>query len=206
MQFTSSIVALLAATSAAFVSAATFNVTVGDGGELAFNPNQVTAAPGDIVNFEFHPINHTLTQSTFATPCSPMAGGVDSGFQPVSATDTSFPVFSFQVMQATPLWFFCAQTGHCAKGMVFALNVNASSPNTFAKFQSNAMGGAAAATTAAVAGSGYGSSSSGSAAPASTSGATGGSAATSANGVGESKVVSAGLSVLALALAAVTLL
>jgi len=206
MQFTSSLLALLVATGAALVSAATFNVTVGDGG-LVFNPNQVTAVQGDVINFEFHPANHTLTQSTFATPCTAMAGGVDSGFQPVSATQTTFPVFSFQVMQVTPLWFFCAQTTHCQKGMVFALNVNATSPNTFAKFQSNATGGAANTTTpAAAAGSGYGSSAAGSAAPAATSGATGSAAAAAANGVRESKVVSAGLSVLALALAAVTLL
>lgn len=129
----------------------THNVLVGADG-LTFTPNQVTAAPGDIVAFEFHPKNHTLTQSTFANPCTAMANGATSGFQPVAANATQFPVFSFMVNDVTPLWFFCQQTGHCQQGMVFALNVNASSPNTFAAFQAKATGGAAPASGSASAG------------------------------------------------------
>jgi plastocyanin len=33
----------------------TFNVTVGAGGNLAYNPNTVNAAPGDWINFIFNP-------------------------------------------------------------------------------------------------------------------------------------------------------
>ncbi|KIO32491.1 hypothetical protein M407DRAFT_66675 [Tulasnella calospora MUT 4182] len=123
------VVAALVAVPAVFAQT-THNVVVGASG-LTFSPNQVTAAVGDIVTFEFHPKNHTLTQSTFATPCAAMAGGVDSGYMPVDAAATTFPVFSFRINEVTPLWFYCAQGTHCQSGMVMAINVNASSPNTF---------------------------------------------------------------------------
>ncbi|KAG9008049.1 hypothetical protein FRB94_013814 [Tulasnella sp. JGI-2019a] len=208
MHFTRSIVALVAATGAALVSAqTTHNVTVGVGG-LVFTPNQITAAVGDTLSFEFHPANHTLTQSTFAAPCSSMAGGVDSGFMPVAATATAFPVYSFMIKEVTPLWFYCAQKGHCTQGMVFAVNVNASSPNSFNAFLTNAKSGAASSSagTSASASSAAGAANTatGAAAAATTSAATTGAAA--ASGARESKVVSAGLSILALVLAGTALM
>lgn len=54
-------------------------VIVGGTGVLTFQPNTVVAQPGDTVTFEFHQKNHTATQSTFASPCQPMAGGFNSG-------------------------------------------------------------------------------------------------------------------------------
>lgn len=56
--------------------------------------------------------NHTVTQSTFASPCTNMSdNGLDSGFQFVAAGATSFMQFSFNVTNAsTPLWFYCRQT------------------------------------------------------------------------------------------------
>jgi len=205
MQFSRSLVALVAATGASLVSAQTIhNVTVGVGG-LVYNPNQITAAMGDIVSFEFHPANHTLTQNTFAAPCVPLAGGVTSGFLPVAATATAFPVFSFMVNAATPLWFHCGQTGHCAAGMVFAINVNTSTANSFDAYVTNAKG--SASTTASVSGSSSAVSATTSAGAvtgattAATTTATTGSA--SANGARESKVISAGLSLLAIAVAVI---
>ncbi|KAF9030822.1 hypothetical protein BDZ89DRAFT_646131 [Hymenopellis radicata] len=107
--------------SAAFVSAVDHTVVVGDG--LVFNPTSVTAAQGDTITFSFRPKNHTVTQSTFADPCTRMTTpkeGIDSGFAPVAANATSLPQWSITVDNATtPLWFFCAQTQHCQMGMVF---------------------------------------------------------------------------------------
>lgn len=48
------------------------NVTVGLGG-LVFNPSNISAAVGDIVNFSYHPKNHSVTQSSFKTPCFHLA-------------------------------------------------------------------------------------------------------------------------------------
>ncbi|KAG9019559.1 hypothetical protein FRB90_000467 [Tulasnella sp. 427] len=181
----------------------THSVVVGASG-LTFTPNQVTAAVGDIVTFEFHPKNHTLTQSTFASPCSPMSGGVDSGFMPVAATATEFPVFSFKINEVTPLWFYCAQGTHCQSGMVMAINVNTSSPNTFDAYLAKATGSAAGATpsasgTAAATGSAAASAVT-SVAPAATSGTTNGStgASSSAYANGAGRLATAGVASFAL--------
>jgi len=129
----SAVLAIAAATSA---SAANFPVTVGAGSILSYNPNTVTAAVGDTVTFTFAPKNHTVTQSSFAAPCQPLAGGVSSGFQPVAANATQVPSFTITVNVTTPLWFFCEQTGHCEQGMVFAINPTAN--KTFDAFQATA--------------------------------------------------------------------
>ncbi|KAI5899553.1 uncharacterized protein SCHCODRAFT_01065770, partial [Schizophyllum commune H4-8] len=115
--------------SAGFAAAANFSVLVGANG-LTFEPNNITGAvAGDTVEFLFYPKNHTVTQSTFAAPCSPMtspAAGVDSGFLPVQADATERPAWSFTIQDASaPLWFYCAQGQHCAEGMVFAVNPTA---------------------------------------------------------------------------------
>jgi plastocyanin len=135
MHFTlaSTLVAVAAATSA---SAANFQVTVGAQSVLSFVPNTVTAQPGDTVQFVFSPKNHTVTQSSFAAPCQPLANGADSGFQPVAANATQVPSFSITVNDTTPTWWYCRQAGHCEEGMVFAINPTAN--KTFAAFQAAA--------------------------------------------------------------------
>jgi len=124
--------------------AATFNVDVGNGG-LVFTPNQINAAPGDEVVFNFYPKNHSVVQSTLASPCAPLTGGGSTGFVPVAA-GTVGPTRKLVVPASTaPLWFYCSQANHCQTGMVFAIN-----PGSQAKmdeFLANAQGGAAATTT-----------------------------------------------------------
>jgi hypothetical protein len=57
-----------------------------------------------MVVFTFMSNNHSATQSTFATPCNPMAGGMDSGFQPNPDNSVNPPPqVAMQVMVATPL-------------------------------------------------------------------------------------------------------
>jgi len=125
-------------------------VVVGGTGILAYTPNQVTAAVGDTVTFEFHQKNHTVTQSTLASPCTPLAGGFDSGFQPVAANNTAgpFPQGTFTVTDTNPVWVFCRQTGHCEAGMVFAINPG----SDFNTFVATATGNTTSSTT----GTGYG--------------------------------------------------
>jgi plastocyanin len=127
---------------AACVLADNITVQVAVDGALTFTPNTVTANQGDIVNFQFMTGNHTITQSTFSNPCTRLTApnpGIDSGFLPVSANDTTIPQYSFTVDNATaPLWFYCKQGAgaHCRAGMVFA--VNPTTDMTFAAFQANA--------------------------------------------------------------------
>jgi len=121
LSFSLASLALLA--SVQLTTAATFNVTVGGPGILKFDPESVTANPGDLIFFNFKQKNHTVTQSTFGTPCAPLSGGFDSGFNPVADTATVFPVAMMQVKDTTPVWAYCRQGTHCSTGgMVFAVN------------------------------------------------------------------------------------
>ncbi|KAI0662711.1 hypothetical protein C8Q70DRAFT_577905 [Cubamyces menziesii] len=121
-------------------------VVGGSNGELTFTPANISAAPRDIISFEFHQKNHTATQSSFAAPCvrlkdaSGNAIGLDSGFMPVGANATEFPIWNVTVNDTAPLWFYCRQhlpTGasHCGAGMVFAVNAVEDSPRNFSAFK-----------------------------------------------------------------------
>jgi len=66
-------------------SAVTHIVDVGKNG-LTFTPNSTAAAIGDVVEFHFYPKNHTVTQTSFASPCQAnLNSGFFSGFMPVSS-------------------------------------------------------------------------------------------------------------------------
>lgn len=61
-------------------------VVVGGPNILAFSPSNITADVGDTVTFEFHEKNHTVTESSFNTPCRALSStnttgqiGFDSG-------------------------------------------------------------------------------------------------------------------------------
>jgi hypothetical protein len=72
----------------------------------------------------------------------------------------SVPVTSDTVMKtftvpetSAPLWFYCGQTGHCAAGMVFAINPPADpAPNSFSAFKALAMSQGTSSASAPVAG------------------------------------------------------
>ena len=51
--------------------AATHSVTVGQNG-LSYSPNNIKAAVGDKVDFNFFPKNHSVVASSFAKPCVPI--------------------------------------------------------------------------------------------------------------------------------------
>ncbi|KAB5582688.1 hypothetical protein GE09DRAFT_1246510 [Coniochaeta sp. 2T2.1] len=105
---------------------------------LTFVPAQISANIGDTVIFTFNAQNHTATQSAFDTPCSPLEGGMDSGFQAnPNNTVNPPPQVAMQVMVDTPLWFYCKQGNHCGKGMTFSINPTAE--KTQAMFQAKAI-------------------------------------------------------------------
>ncbi|KAF8333959.1 uncharacterized protein EI90DRAFT_2915292 [Cantharellus anzutake] len=126
-------------------------ITVGGNSSLTFDPSNIAAQPNDIVQFTFVSKNHTITQSTFANPC--VAGlkdgspGFNSGFMPVAANSSNFPTFNVTVNNTSPIWGFCAQTGHCGKGMVFAINAPENGTNTFDAFRAAAVNGTTTTTS-----------------------------------------------------------
>lgn len=126
--------------SAQLALSANIDVVVGGIGVLKFNPPSVNANVGDVVRFIFQQKNHTVTQSSLDNPCSPLAGGFDSGFMPVPDTQTTnFPTAQLTVQKTTPIWAYCRQSTHCRSGMVFAVNPG----NQLAAFQAAATGGTA---------------------------------------------------------------
>ncbi|KUJ21609.1 Cupredoxin [Mollisia scopiformis] len=178
MQFTTFALSALSIGSALAASSVTVHVVqVGAAnGTLAYFPNNIKAAVGDMIQFQFAPNNHTVTQSTFDQPCMPIAmnsnvTGVYSGFMPVTASATTTPTYTVMVNATTPMWFYCSQGKHCQNGMTMVVNENtaANSTRSLANFQSlaakatvNLPGGAIADGTAGSTASNSSSSSSGS--------------------------------------------
>lgn len=134
------------------LSAASAQMTVQVGGTAAapggvfqFIPPSFNATNGTVVTFKFTgaPGNHTVTQSTFADPCDPVAGGFDSGwvFVPPTPALAETPEWNLTITDDTkPIWFFCKQllpSPHCAAGMVGAINAPATG-KTFQAFQTAA--------------------------------------------------------------------
>jgi len=125
-------------------------VLVGNNGSLSYSPSFIMAAPRDIITFEFHQKNHTVTMSSFPGPCNAAldatgAPVLTSGFVPVAADVTSdFPTWNVTVNDTTPTWFYCQQhspdgSSHCGAGMVFAINPVQDSPRNFTAFQNLAI-------------------------------------------------------------------
>ncbi|KAF5379923.1 hypothetical protein D9757_007212 [Collybiopsis confluens] len=130
------------------VSSTDHRIIVGNNGTLTYSPANITAQIGDTVTFEFHAKNHTVTQSSFADPCTPLslssAGttSFDSGFMPVSVNATNFPTMTITINDTKPVWAYCRQTvpvSHCESGMVFSVNAVESSANSFEAFKAKAI-------------------------------------------------------------------
>jgi len=103
--------------------------------ELKYFPESVQAQPGDMVQFQFMAGNHTVTQSSFDKPCTPIlmngtGAPIRSGFQPVSASPGKVPVFTVMVNDTKPIWLYCAQGAHCQMGMVMVINENTAANST----------------------------------------------------------------------------
>src|SRR3981189_3483677 len=64
-------------------------VTVGEGGQLRFNPDTITAAVGSQVEFQYFAPTHSVVQANFDTPCSPFNNG--AGFFAGMATTGTGP-------------------------------------------------------------------------------------------------------------------
>lgn len=111
---------------ACIVDAASYDVTVGQGGQLQFVPETLNAVPGDTVTYHFFAKNHSVTQSSFQDPCHPLStGGFFSGFTPATSETVEAPTtFTITINDTKPIWVYCGQTtgNHCQSGMVHAVN------------------------------------------------------------------------------------
>lgn len=118
-------------------------------GKPVFDPAEIQAEVGDLIQFQFHPMNHSVVRAAFADPCVPIeesaagngTAGFFSGFMPVSESATEMPTFSIRVENDKPIWFYCSQGKHCQAGMVGAINPTAE--KTLDDFKSRAAQAAA---------------------------------------------------------------
>ncbi|KAF8809972.1 hypothetical protein BYT27DRAFT_6510811 [Phlegmacium glaucopus] len=100
--------------------AAPLTVVVAPDGNFSYNPPIVSAEINRTIIFQFSEVFlHSVTQSSFDAPCSPLGGGFDSG---VVDRRTNW---SLTINDSSPIWYFCS-TGvfrvHCAARMVGAIN------------------------------------------------------------------------------------
>ncbi|EHK15491.1 uncharacterized protein TRIVIDRAFT_165271 [Trichoderma virens Gv29-8] len=97
---------------------------------LKYYPDNIKAAPGSMVQFQFWAGNHTVTQSDFDHPCTPISqvnssvAGIWSSFMPVAAgaAKKEIPVFTVMINDTKPIWIFCSQGKHCSNGMSMVIN------------------------------------------------------------------------------------
>ena len=62
-------------------SGAVHSISVGQGGQLKFSPDAITAQVGDLVEFKFVGDGHSVALGDFSNPCQPMdASAFFSGF------------------------------------------------------------------------------------------------------------------------------
>ncbi|KAI9655699.1 MAG: hypothetical protein M1829_000611 [Trizodia sp. TS-e1964] len=115
-------------------------------GDLKFEPNDLKALTGDMVQFQFYPKNHSVVQSTFDQPCQPIQNNVPSspgffsGFMPVSADSQSMLTYTIMINNTNPIWFYCSQGRHCQSGMAGVINAPATNTSrTIAAYQANAV-------------------------------------------------------------------
>ncbi|KAI1639553.1 hypothetical protein F4809DRAFT_638578 [Biscogniauxia mediterranea] len=90
-------------------AATTHTVSVGKDGPR-FSPDTVEANPGDVVQFDFCPTNHSVARAGFSYPCipyefAPVGGeGFWSGFHP--SPPSLPPTYNVSVVDVEPMFFY----------------------------------------------------------------------------------------------------
>ncbi|KAF2001667.1 hypothetical protein P154DRAFT_167085 [Amniculicola lignicola CBS 123094] len=111
-----------------------------ENGGLHFEPQNVVAEIGDLIEFHFLPKNHSVVQSSFDEPCKPLQNGVFSGFNFPTKEGEAPDVFVFTVLDKKPFWYYCSQTAgnHCQMGMAGVINQNFDGQATLAAYKEKA--------------------------------------------------------------------
>jgi len=145
-------------------SAKTVTIVVGGNGtvqdaSLIFQPQEVKAAVGDVVVFNFTNGTHSAIESTFAEPCVPAhdsnitINGFYSGLRDTvnGTAQTTLTVEIQEADQNRTFWFY--DIWGCGQGGVGAINPNDSNSENFDAFVRNARrlngssGGTSSSTT-----------------------------------------------------------
>ncbi|KAF4554086.1 Hypothetical protein D9617_5g069620 [Elsinoe fawcettii] len=120
------------ATSTSTRPPSTHTVLVGKADHV-FEPNNLEAAVGDTVVFEFYPLNHSVVRADYRYPCVPYEDtgsnrrGFFSGFLPVGRISNDMPQWNITINNTQPIFYYCSAPGSCINyGMVGAINPNTS--------------------------------------------------------------------------------
>ncbi|TID16865.1 hypothetical protein E6O75_ATG09631 [Venturia nashicola] len=116
-------------------------------GSLRFAPENIVAEIGDNIEVHFQPLNHSIAQSSFSSPCTPLLdishyeSGFFSGFMPTNMTEAP-NVFTIDVVNKDPIWFYCSQTkgSHCQMGMAGVVNQDFEGEETLKVYKEMAVG------------------------------------------------------------------
>jgi len=106
---------------------------------FSYSPSTITAAVGESVEFHFFSPLHSVAQGDFATPCTPTANGTGffSGDITTSSGESS-TIFTVQISDLNPIWFYCVIPTHCQAGMAGVINAPADGSKTLAQYQAAA--------------------------------------------------------------------
>jgi len=113
------------------------NIDVAFNQAFVFHPASITAPNGTIVTFFFPTgFSHSVTQSSFDSPCTYLAASKGTGFD---SGLTQAAQFTLTITNdAEPIYYHCKQALHCGQGMVGTINAP-SSGNTFEAFKAAAL-------------------------------------------------------------------
>lgn len=96
-------------------------------------PATTQAAIGDILEFNFYPLNHSVVRADYGYPCipyektGPSRQGFFSEFHPVKNVLDKPPTFQVRVNDLEPILYYCSAPGSCITyGMVGGVNLNSS--------------------------------------------------------------------------------
>jgi plastocyanin len=119
-------------------SSSTHTVAAGNG-NLAYSPNNITAAVGETIEFHFFPPLHSVAQGDFSGPCTPTANGTGFFSGDISTSSGENPnVFTVTINDTNPIWFYCVIPTHCQAGMVGVINAPTDGSQTLAQYQAAA--------------------------------------------------------------------
>ncbi|UKZ85303.1 uncharacterized protein TrAFT101_001170 [Trichoderma asperellum] len=113
---------LSAAALACLASAETIKITATSSN--TFEPSNITASHGDILEFHFEPKNHSVVSGLYAFPCTPMQLGTGffSGFSFNTTDGEADKIFRVTVNGTDPIPFYSSQGNECSGGMVGIIN------------------------------------------------------------------------------------
>jgi len=136
---TATATALAVAPTAPASNSSQMNIDVAFNKTFVFHPPNITASVGTLVTFYFpnFGLNHSVTQSTFANPCTYLAANTSSNTTTAGFDSDlqSAATFTINITDTSPIWFFCKQIGHCGLGMVGSINAIG---DTYTQYLANA--------------------------------------------------------------------